>query len=122
LVLVRFLADEDFDGRVLSAFRNLAEDYELEINVVRVQDAGLIGATDASILDWAAANRRVVLTHDRRTMPSFAWQRMASGLPMSGVVVTRRGRSPGETGHAIVDEVSLRARENRGWDDEVVLL
>jgi len=121
-VLVRFLADEDFDGRVLSAFRNLAEDYELEINVVRVQDAGLIGATDASILDWAAANRRVVLTHDRRTMPSFAWQRMASGLPMSGVVVTRRGRSPGETGHAIVDEVSLRARENRGWDDEVVLL
>ena len=121
-MLVRFLADEDFDGRLLVAFGNLAKEYELEIDVVRVQDVGLIGAGDPSILEWAAANRRVVLTHDRRTMPSYAWERMANGLPMSGVVVTLRGRSPGEAGHAIADEVSLRDRENRGWDDEVVLL
>ena len=71
-MLVRFLADEDFDGRVLVAFGDLAKEYELEIDVVRVQDVGLIGADDPSILEWAAANRRVVLTHDRRTNTEHA--------------------------------------------------
>jgi len=47
-------------------------------------------------------------------MPSYAWDRMANGLPMSGVVVALRGRSPGEAGHAIADEVSLRP-EFGGW-------
>jgi len=42
----------------------LANEYELEIDVVRVQDVGLIGTSDPFILEWAAANHRVVLTHD----------------------------------------------------------
>ena len=117
-MLVRFLADENFDARVLVAFGNLANEYELEIDVVRVQDVGLIGTSDPFILEWAAANHRLVLTHDRRTMPSYAWDRIAHVRCGSGAT----GSIPGEAGHAIADEVSLRDRENRGWDDEVALL
>lgn len=35
---VRFLADEDLDGGVLVVCANLAKAYELQIDVVRVQD------------------------------------------------------------------------------------
>ena len=119
---VRFLADEDLDGRVLVVCANLAKAYELQIDVVRVQDVGLMGASDPSILQWAARNNRVVLTHDRRTMVPYAWDRLAVGLPMAGVVLVRSSQSPGDAGHAIANEIALRDRENRGWDNEVVWL
>ena len=38
-------------------------------------------------LEWAAANNRIVLTHDRATMPDFAYARIISGQPMPGVFV-----------------------------------
>ena len=120
--MVHFLADEDLDARVLAACVNLADAYELQIDVVRVQDVGLMGASDPSILEWAAQNGRVVLTHDRRTMVPYAWDRINDRLPMAGVVLLRRHHSPGDAGHAIADEVSLRDSENRGWDNEVVWL
>ena len=53
-MLVRYLADEDLDNRVLAACLNLAKVYELQVDVVRVQDVGLMGAGDPSILEWAA--------------------------------------------------------------------
>jgi hypothetical protein len=34
-----------------------------------------------------------VLTNDRQTMPGFARQRLAAGLPMPGVLVTRPAAS-----------------------------
>ena len=73
--MVRFLTDEDFDARFLAALLNLAEAFQLQIDVVRVQDVGLIGASDPSILEWAALNGPVLLTHDRRTMVPYAWDR-----------------------------------------------
>ena len=120
--MVRFLTDEDFDARFLAALLNLAEAFQLQIDVVRVQDVGLIGASDPSILEWAALNGRVLLTHDRRTMVPYAWDRVSDGSPMAGVVLLRRRLSPGDASHAIANEVSLRNSENRGWADEVVWL
>jgi len=118
--LVRFIADEDLDARVVATFRNLAQAYELQIDVVRVQDVGLMGASDPVILEWAAQNDRVVLTHDRRTMVPHAWDRISDGLPIAGVVLVRRHHSPSNAGHAIANEVALRESENRGWDNEIV--
>jgi hypothetical protein len=37
------------------------------------------------LLDWAAAEGRVLLTHDRDTMPFFAYDRVKAGLLMPGV-------------------------------------
>ena len=48
---------------------------------------GLEGADDPTVLAWAAANDRIVLTHDHATLPDFAYTRVAAGLPMPGVFV-----------------------------------
>lgn len=42
---------------------------------------------DPQVLEWAAAERRVLLTHDIQTMVGHAWERVRRGLPMPGVVV-----------------------------------
>lgn len=78
---LRFLADENFDGRVNAAL------VVRGVDVVRAQDVGLSGADDPSLLSWAAVEGRVVLTHDRKTMPDFAFDRVAAGEAMPGVIV-----------------------------------
>jgi predicted nuclease of predicted toxin-antitoxin system len=58
-----------------------------DLDLVRVQDVGLEGKDDPAVLAWAAENGRILLTHDRATMPDFAYARVAAGLPMPGVFV-----------------------------------
>jgi predicted nuclease of predicted toxin-antitoxin system len=61
-----------------------------DLDLARVQDEGLIGADDPAILAWAAERERIVLTHDRATMPDLAYERVAAGEPMPGVFVVPR--------------------------------
>ncbi len=81
----RLASDEDFNGRVVTALRR--RDPRLDLQ--RVQDAGLAGAPDPTLLAWAAGHGRVLLTHDRRTMPRYAYDRVIAGLPMPGLLVVR---------------------------------
>jgi len=81
--LLKLLTDENFKRQILIGLRRRAA----SVDAVRVQDAGLSGAEDPDILAWAAAERRVLLTHDAQTVPDFAYQRLREGVPMSGVVI-----------------------------------
>ncbi len=82
---LRLLTDADFNGRVI---RGIAR-CEPSLDLVRVQDVGLRTAADWQILDWAATNDRIVLTHDRVTTTAFAMKRLDAGLPMPGLFVMR---------------------------------
>ena len=52
---------------------------------MRVQDAGLAGADDPRVLEWAAGEGRVLITHDVATMTQAAYERVARGQPMPGI-------------------------------------
>lgn len=75
-----FLADENFDGRVFRALTRRS------VDIVRVQDVGLSAADDPAVLAWAASAGRILLTHDRKTMPDLARDGVAAGEPIPGVV------------------------------------
>lgn len=81
--MLRLLADENFNGSII---RGLVR-RKPEIELVRVQDVGLSGADDHAVLAWAAREGRVLLTHDRATVPKYAYERMEAGLPMPEVFV-----------------------------------
>jgi hypothetical protein len=81
--MFRFLADCDFSGPTLQALRTRC----LEVDVLRAQDAGLDGKVDPIVLEFAAGADRIVLTHDLRTFPTHAYERLASGLKLPGVLV-----------------------------------
>lgn len=72
---------ENFDGDILRGLQRR----QPELDIIRVQDAELSGTTDAIILAWAAAQERVLLTHDRDTIPNFAYERVRAGEPMPGI-------------------------------------
>lgn len=50
-----------------------------------VQEDGLRQAEDPAVLEWAAQEGRIVVTHDVSTMLDFAYERVAAGLPTPGV-------------------------------------
>ena len=55
------------------------------VDLVRVQDAGLSGADDPTVLAWAASQCRVLITHDVATITKHAYDRVAAGQSMPGV-------------------------------------
>ncbi|MEE3716172.1 DUF5615 family PIN-like protein [Tumidithrix elongata RA019] len=81
--MLRFLSDENLNGDIVRGLLLRQPDLDL----LRVQDVGLQELDDPAILDWAANNERIVLTHDRATMPDFAYARLLKGQQMSGLFV-----------------------------------
>jgi hypothetical protein len=79
---VRFLADENFNNHILRAL--FQRDPTLDI--IRVQDVGLSAVDDPLILEWAASDNRVLLTHDVETMTQFAYERLVENKVMPGLV------------------------------------
>ena len=66
--MLRLTADENFNNDIIRGLRRRNP----TIDLVRVQDAGLSGAADAAVLEWAAAENRVLLTHDVSTMTRYS--------------------------------------------------
>lgn len=79
----KFAIDADFDNDILRGL--LRRDSDLD--VVRVQDVGLRAAADPTILEWAASEGRILLTHDVNTMTDHAYDRVEQGLAMPGIFV-----------------------------------
>lgn len=80
--MLKLLADENFDNNIVRGLRRRNSN----IDIVRVQDVGLSGEDDPTVLQWAAQEKRVLLTHDVSTITRYAYQRLAQDLPMSGVI------------------------------------
>lgn len=79
--MLRFLADENFDIRIVHGIQGQAP----EVDILRVQEIGLAGAEDPVVLNWAAQEGRILLTHDVSTVTWFAYDRVRAGQPMPGV-------------------------------------
>ena len=85
--MLRYLADENFNNDIVRGIRRRLP----EVDIARVQDVGLSGTDDPTVLAWAANHGRLLLTHDVRTITAYARQRVQSSLPMPGVVESGRG-------------------------------
>jgi hypothetical protein len=114
--MLRLLADENFNGDIV---RGLSL-RQAGIGLVRIQDVGLVGFDDPDVLAWAAEADCIVLTHDRATMPDYAYERVTSGLKMPGIFIFD-DRFP--VGKAI-DEIVLLVdcSDQAEWNGRVVYL
>lgn len=97
--MLKLISDENFDGDILRGLFRRRPD----LDVVRVQDVGLSATSDPDILEWAAKEGRIVLAHDRDTMPNFAYDRVRVGQPMPGVFLVSDLMPLGQT----IDEILL---------------
>ncbi|OAI47912.1 hypothetical protein AYO44_08530 [Planctomycetaceae bacterium SCGC AG-212-F19] len=79
--MLKLVSDENFNADILRGLYRRRPD----LDVVRVQEIGLNATPDPHILAWAAVEGRILLTHDRDTMPFFAYDRLRAGQAMPGV-------------------------------------
>lgn len=90
--MIKFAADEDFDNRILRGLLRR----QSEVDVVRIQDTPLSGADDPAILEWAYQQQRILLTHDVSTMTHYAYQRIAAGQTIAGLIEVPQSLSIGK--------------------------
>jgi predicted nuclease of predicted toxin-antitoxin system len=90
--VIKLASDENFDGDVVRGLLRRVP----ELDIVRIQDAGLAGSSDPTILAWAAEESRILLTHDRDTMPNFVYDRVIAGEPMPGVFLVSNRMPKGQ--------------------------
>lgn len=111
--MLRLLADENFNNAVLRGLRLRNPD----VDVVRVQDVGLSGEEDTVVPDWAAHHGRVLLTHDKATIPRFAYERIKAGHKMAGVCEVSRSVAIGQ----VIDEILLivECSDMSDWESQI---
>ena len=95
---IRFQADNDLKFGIVKAVRRR----EPAIDFTSAQDAGLDGLDDPEILDRAASERRVLVSHDRRTMLEHFRAHLAAGKSSPGILVVSQGTPIGQVVEAIV--------------------
>jgi predicted nuclease of predicted toxin-antitoxin system len=113
---VKLLIDENLRGAIV---RGLVR-RRPEIDLVRVPDVGLSEADDPAILAWAATEGRIVITHDAATLIGFAYDRVAAGQPMPGIIEVRQEVAIGQ----VIDDLLLLvdASVNGEWEGQVLYL
>ncbi|HKP51271.1 MAG TPA: DUF5615 family PIN-like protein [Chloroflexia bacterium] len=110
---VSLLADEDVDGNVLHGLLLRKPD----LDIIRVQDVGLSGKDDRDILEWAAQQRRVLLTYDKRTVINHVKERIRVGRAVPGVIMVKRRPAIGLTIEHIL--LMLEASLPEEWENQI---
>ena len=99
--MLRLAADENFNNNIVRGLLRRQPD----LDIVRVQDVGLSGADDPTVLEWAAQGTRVLLTHDVSTITKYAYERVRAGQSMPGVFEVSRAVPIGRA----IDDILLLA-------------
>ena len=111
--MLRLAADENFNNAILRGLLRRKPDLDL----VRIQDIGLSGENDPDVLEWAAQEGRVLLTHDVTTITRYAYERVSVGKSMPGVFEVSRTLP---IGTAIEDILLLAEYSREGeWEGQV---
>jgi hypothetical protein len=80
---IRYLADENFNFHIVAGLRRIYP----EIDVQTAVEAGLLGQPDPVVLAYAAAQGRILLSHDIRTMQGHLDALLASGRMSPGILL-----------------------------------
>ena len=111
-----FVADENLNGRIVRGLQRSLP----ELDLIRIQDTELAGAGDPEILEWAAKEQRILLTHDVLTVTRFAYDRVREGNRMPGVIEVPMSMA---IGFAIKNiELLAMAGEPRDFEGQVLYL
>ena len=114
--MLLLVSDENFNNDIIRGLLRQKPD----LDIVRVQDVGLRGAEDSVILEWAANEGRVVLTHDAATMTYFAYERVRAGQLMPGVIEVADDLPVGP----VINDILLLAEysDRSEWEGQVIYL
>jgi hypothetical protein len=97
--MMRLASDENFNNNIVRGLLRRKPD----IDIVRIQDVGLTGANDPTVLEWVAQENRILLTHDVTSITQHAYERIKAGQKMPGVFEVSRSLAIGRA----IDDILL---------------
>lgn len=109
--MFQFLFDENVADAIINALRRKYS----TIGIVRVRDTDLNGKPDDILLEWAAENKSIIVTYDKRMLSHFN-ERIGAGKPVFAVFVLRIS-----CGHSdIIGSLSevIEATEIEEWEGQ----
>ena len=108
--MLRLLIDQNLDQDILRGLARRIPD----LDAVTAHELGLSEAPDSELLARAADDGRIIVTHDRKTMPDHAAERIAAGKKMPGVLVVSKRLSISQ----VIDdlEVLVTCSEENEWE------
>ena len=112
---IRFQADEDLDEDIITGLRRREPGLDFRTSL----EAGLESLHDLDVLERAADQGRVLVSHDRRTMPHHFATFIGRQKSPGGLIVSQRTATA-----AAIDELLLiwTASEAEEWVNRIVLL
>jgi hypothetical protein len=112
-VSIRFLADADLDNAIVQGVRRR----EPSIEFKSANDAGLAGLPDDKVLEIAAGEGRVLISHDKRTMPVHFAARIRLGLWSPGVLLAVPRATVGDVVESLL--IIWSASSESDWADQI---
>ena len=108
----RFQADADFNYKIVAGLRRR----EPAIDFLGAHKGGVIGVSDPEVLTIAAKSRRILVSHDRKTMPGH-FKRFGETRSSPGVIIVSQDL---EIGAAIEDLLLIWvATDSEEWVDQL---
>ena len=95
---IRFQADADLNLETVKGIRRR----DPGIDFASAVDAELEGIGDSEILERAASENRVLVSHDRRTMPHQFCNRLTTGRSSPGLLIVSQDAPIGPVVEAII--------------------
>lgn len=112
---VRFQADADFNQIIVSAVVRRSP----QIDFRTATAAGLAGLPDAEVLTIAAREERVLVTHDRSTMPDY-FREFIRSQSSPGLIVVPQSLSIREVADTLILIWTATAADE--WTNRIVYL
>ncbi len=106
---MKFLADENFNNDILRGVWRRIPD----ASFTRVQDTEIASADDPRVLEYAAEQGYIVLSHDVNTMRGYFYDRITAELPAPGLFLVHKQTSIGEVIDAL--ELIILASNESEW-------
>ena len=110
---LRFQADADLKDAIVKAVRRR----EATIDFASAAESGLERIGDPELLERAAQEGRILVSHDHRTMLATFRARLESGKSSPGLFIVSQGAPLGAVVSAIV--LAWSASEMSEWRDQI---
>ena len=116
---IKYALDENLRGPLwrLIARHNQTGDDAIDIVRVGDLDAVPLGTLDPELLCWTEDEARILVSHDKRTMPMHLASHLAAGRHSPGVMILKPAASLREIGEFLV--LAAYATDPEEWADAI---
>jgi len=97
--MLRFLTDQNFDQDITRGLVARAPN----LDIITAFNAKVSGYEDSDLLRWTAEHNRILITHDKKTIPDFVRELVSAGLTLPGVILVIKSVSIGR----LIDDLEI---------------